>query len=674
MSEIKVLSKEVSELIAAGEVIDRPASVVKELLENAVDAGANVITVEIKNGGRTYLRVTDNGKGISAEDLPTAFLRHATSKITDKNDLEKILTLGFRGEALASICAVARVNVLTKRVADELGTHYEIEGGEEKVNEQSGCPDGTTFVVRDLFYNVPARLKFLKKDTTEGNYVAEIVTKLTLSHPEISFKFIRDNKVELLSAGDGKTYSAVYSVFGREFASSLVPVDYTWKGIHIGGFTVRPLESKSNRKFQNFFVNSRYIKSLACSCALEDAYRNQIMVGKFPACVLYIDIAPDTVDVNVHPTKIQVRFSNESLMHEAVYFAVKDALLKNDKPNEIKFESKRNFTDKELYSVTPDPGVQMRFAEPAPVVQPKQTVESAVSVQPASPVQSLRDSYDAHPVHATESVSGVSETQSVQTISQPVPAVQSAKVEPVVKPQTRLTVEEVNRIVSEIPLPKDEDDGKFRYIADQSFEKKQQQPVVIEDHTEKPKPVVIGELFRTFVVAQCGDEMILMDKHAAHERYIFEKIKDDKNQLDPQMLLEPVMVVLAYDEYDALSQNVEKVRELGFEIEPDVAPTIAVKGVPIILGDENPSEVISELAKNFIANKLDPQIELFDDLYHSLACKAAIKAHDKSSIVELQALLDKVYDNDDIRYCPHGRPVMIKLSKREIEKQFKRIV
>ena len=670
MSEIKVLSKEVSELIAAGEVIDRPASVVKELLENAVDAGANVITVEIKNGGRTYLRVTDNGKGISAEDLPTAFLRHATSKIADKDDLEKILTLGFRGEALASICAVARVNVLTKRAGDELGTHYVIEGGEEKVNEQSGCPDGTTFVVRDLFYNVPARLKFLKKDTTEGNYVAEIVTKLTLSHPEISFKFIRDNKVELLSAGDGKTYSAVYSVFGREFASSLVPVDYTWKGIHIGGFTVRPLESKSNRKFQNFFVNSRYIKSLACSCALEDAYRNQIMVGKFPACVLYIDIAPDTIDVNVHPTKIQVRFSNESLMHEAVYYAVKDALFKNDKPNEIKFESKRNFTDKDLYSVAPDPGVQMKFAEPAPVSQP------APPVQPVVPVQSLQNSFLPKPEPVNESVKSIPETHYTQAVSQPAA---TATVQPitqklVVKPQSRLTVEEVNRIVSEIPLPKDEDDGKFKYIANQSFEKKQEQPVVVEDHAEKPRPIVVGELFRTFVVAQCGDEMILMDKHAAHERYIFERIKDDKNQLDPQMLLEPVMVVLAYDEYDALSQNVEKVRELGFEIEPDVAPTIAVKGVPIILGDENPSEVISDLAKNFIANKLDPQIELFDDLYHSLACKAAIKAHDKSSIVELQALLDKVYDNDDIRYCPHGRPVMIKLTKREIEKQFKRIV
>ena len=370
MSEIKLLSKEVSELIAAGEVIDRPASVAKELLENAVDAGANVITIEIKNGGRTYLRVTDNGKGISMEDIPTAFLRHATSKISEKNDLDRILTLGFRGEALASVCAVAKVSVLTKRIEDEYGTHYEIEGTQQTVCEQSGCPDGTTFIVRDIFYNVPARLKFLRKDSTEGNYVAEMVTKLALSHPDISFKFIRDNKVELLSAGDGKIYSAIYSVFGREFASSLLPVDYSYKGIHITGYTVKPLESKTNRKFQNFFVNKRYIKSVACSCALEDAYKNQIMVGKFPACVLYIDIAPDTVDVNVHPTKIQVRCSNEGLMHEAVFFAIKDSLLKNDKPREIVFENKRNFTNQELYGVKPDSGVQMKFADTPVKSQP----------------------------------------------------------------------------------------------------------------------------------------------------------------------------------------------------------------------------------------------------------------------------------------------------------------
>lgn len=646
MSEIRILSKEVSELIAAGEVIDRPSSVAKELLENAVDAGANVITIEIKNGGRTYLRVTDNGKAMAREDIPTAFLRHATSKISQKNDLDKIHTLGFRGEALASVCAVSRVNLLTKRVSDDYGTHYEIEGGEEKINENSGCPDGTTFVVRDLFYNVPARLKFLKKDTTEGNYVAEIVTKLTLSHPEISFKFIRDNKVELISAGDGKIYSAVYSVFGREFALSLLPVDYTYKGVHIGGYTVRPLESKPNRKFQNFFVNQRYVKSPACSYALEDAYRNQIMVGKFPACVLYVDISPDTVDVNVHPTKMQVRFSNEGLIHEAVYFAVKDALLKNDKPGEIKFESKRNFTDKELFKPSADSAVQLRFAPSEHHEQRQADVESLQAIEPDSVSQ--------------------------PAVSEHIQSQKDAPQEPV-KQQSKLTIEEINSIISEIPLP-DDDNDSFRYIAGQSFEKKEQKPLIVDDYEEKPRPVVIGELFKTYVVAQCGDEMVLMDKHAAHERYIFERIKDDKKELDTQMLLEPVMVSLPYGEYDALAHNLDKISDLGFEIEPDVAPTVAVKGVPIILGEQNPSEIVSELARNFIANKQDPQIKLFDELYHSIACKAAIKAHDKTSLVELQALLDKVYDNDDVRYCPHGRPVLIKLSKRDIEKQFRRIV
>ncbi len=667
MSEIKLLSKEVSELIAAGEVIDRPASVAKELLENAVDAGANVITIEIKNGGRTYLRVTDNGKGISMEDLPTAFLRHATSKISEKNDLDRILTLGFRGEALASVCAVSKVSVLTKRASDEYGTHYEIEGGEQKVCEQSGCPDGTTFVVRDIFYNVPARLKFLRKDPTEGSYVAEMVTKLALSHPEISFKFIRDNKTELLSAGDGKVYSAIYSVFGREFAASLVPVDYSYKGIHISGYTVKPLESKPNRKFQNFFVNHRYIKSVACSCALEDAYKNQIMVGKFPACVLYIDLAPDTVDVNVHPTKIQVRFSNEGLMHEAVYFAVKDSLLKNDKPREMVLESKKHFTENQLYSVQPETGVQMRFAaeEHTPHQQETQPVSSYVP-----PPQ---ESFDTTPAPSAPQVPQHKPAEPVEVKRPEEPSVQPPSQPP---KQQKLSVEQFNKYVSEIPLPDEDDSGAFRYINKQSLEKtsKPAAPAVVEEHKERPKPIVVGELFRTFVVAQCGDDMILMDKHAAHERYIFEKIKDQKNSLDTQMLLEPVMVVLSYDEYDALSLNVDKIKTLGFDIEPDVAPTVAVKGVPIILGDQNPSEVVSDLARNFIAHKLEPQIELFDDLYHSIACKAAIKAHDKSSTVELQALLEAVYDNDDIRYCPHGRPVLIRLSKRDIEKQFRRIV
>ena len=695
MSEIRVLSKEVSELIAAGEVIDRPASVIKELLENAIDAGATVITVEIKNGGRTYMRVTDNGKGIAPEDLPTAFLRHATSKISKKDDLDSIMTLGFRGEALASICAVAKVDVMTKRREDSYGTHYSIEGAVEKTSEQCGCPDGTTFVVRDIFYNVPARLKFLKKDTSEANHVADLVTKLTLSHPDVSFKLIRDNKAEIITAGDSKIYSAVYSVYGREFANSMIEVDYTWQGIHVYGYTVKPLSAKPNRKLQNFFVNSRFVKSKACASAIEEAYRNNIMVGKFPACVLYIDVPPNTIDVNVHPTKIEVRFSDERLIHEAVYFAVKNCLMEKDEPNELKLENRRNFTDHELYDFPPeDKSVQLEFAveeetlpdadkvlqeiasQPVPkpvqsqsVPEPVASKEIPLPVPPEpKPYQPKITKVENIPIDEEDRKSG--EDLFLASLEEPVP-------QPVPKKPEKITVEEINKALQEMPLPEapaeEEKNDSFHFINDRSFIRSVVQEVKKEP--EKPKPVVIGELFKTYVVAQVGDEMLLMDKHAAHERYIFEKIKGDISELETQMLLEPVMVMLSYEEFDALAANVDKLERLGFEVEPDVAPTVAVKGVPIILGDlENPTDIITELARNFIQCRNDPQLEIFDDLYHSIACKAAIKANDNNSTIELQALLNAVYGNENIRYCPHGRPVLITLSKKDIEKQFRRLV
>lgn len=323
MAEITVLSKDISELIAAGEVIERPASVVKELLENSIDAGASHITVEIKNGGTTYIRITDDGCGIAPDQVPTAFLRHATSKINSKEDLDNILTLGFRGEALASISAVSRVELLTKQKADEYGTSYIIEGGAEVSYEQSGCPDGTTIIIRDIFFNVPARRKFMKRDSAESNAVNSIMQKIILSHPEIAFKLIRDNKTELSSAGDGELYSAVYAVYGRDFSHDMIPVNYSENGISVKGYVVKPLYSKSNRSFQNFFINGRYVKSVTCSASLEEAYQNLVMTGKYPACVLMIDLPPVTVDVNVHPAKAEVRFSDEKVVFGAVYFAVK---------------------------------------------------------------------------------------------------------------------------------------------------------------------------------------------------------------------------------------------------------------------------------------------------------------------------------------------------------------
>lgn len=665
MAHINLLSKEVSELIAAGEVIDRPASVIKELLENSIDAGANVITVEIKNGGRTYIRVTDNGRGISENDISTAFLRHATSKISNKDDLDKIMTLGFRGEALASICAVAKVEVLTKMKNENYGTHYIIEGSEEKLSEKSGCPDGTTFIVRDIFYNVPARLKFLKKDTTEANYVANYVSKLAISHPNISFKFIKDNKTELLTAGDGKLFSGIYAVFGRDFANSLIPVDYSFNDISVNGYVVKPLQAKNNRKFQNFFVNGRFIKSPTCCAALEEAYRNNIMVGKFPACILNIHVSPDVVDVNVHPTKIEVRFSDNKLIYEAVFFAVKNALLQFDKPNEIKFEKQRNYTNKELYDFPSEDSQknQLQF----------DTENTSSNTYKSSKISEKNVQHDSDINHAAVDNKCVNTSQIFDNkTEQRTKAFDSTK-----SKQTYIKSDNTQTYESGVKTDAiyDENVTEFKYINQNAFEKKANTSVIVEK-TEPPKqkPVVVGELFKTYIVAQAGDDMLLFDKHAAHERYIFEQIKNDAQQLDTQMYLEPIMVLLSYEEYDALNSNLDKISQLGFSIEPDVAPTVAVMGVPMVLGDENPSETVAELADNFIKCRHNPQLEIFDELFHSIACKAAIKANDNSGIIELQALVNKVYDNNDIRYCPHGRPVMIKLSKKDIEKQFKRIL
>ncbi len=683
MAHINVLSKEISELIAAGEVIDRPASVIKELLENSIDAGANVITVEIKNGGRTYMRVSDNGYGISRQDVPKAFLRHATSKISSASDLGGILTLGFRGEALASVCAVAKVELLTKIREDAYGTHYVIEGGEEKLNESSGCPDGTTFVVRDLFYNVPARLKFLKKDTSEGNSVSGLVTKIALSHPEISFKFIRDNKVELLTAGDGRLYSAVYSVFGRDFASSLIPVEHTWNGVHVFGYTVKPLSAKNNRKFQNFFVNGRYIRSMTCCGAVEEAYRNCIMTGRFPACVIGVETLPGIVDVNVHPTKIEVRFSDDKVIYEAIYFAVRNALMKLDTPVELDM-SRTALSGQDYRAAPPVRDKQMKFSVTAQTDEIRPEKLSPPQKKAAAPLRKEPDNVKENTADDDTDTAAVAKAKENVNVNAASPdADTSQKAEDTAqtavydtdgsecsdKGNDREKVDDsavTQQIMEEI--------ADFQFISQQSFERRTQ--VVEEDkETEQPQePVVIGELFKTYIVAQQGEDMLLFDKHASHERYIFEKIKNNADELESQMFLEPVPVLLSYDEYDALAQNVDKAAVLGFDIEPDLAPTVAVKGVPIILGDENPSDIVSQLARNFLECKHNPQLEIFDELYHSVACKAAIKANDDSSLVELQALVNMIWDRDDVRYCPHGRPVMVRLSKKDIEKQFRRIV
>lgn len=631
MNRINVLSKEISELIAAGEVIERPSSVIKELVENSIDSGASLITVEIKNGGGSYLRITDNGCGISPEDVPLAFLRHATSKIVSREDLDSIFTLGFRGEALASISAVSKVDVITKRASDEYGTHYVIEASEEKLIESCGCPDGTTIVVRDIFYNVPARLKFMKKPVTEGNAVSAVITKLALSHPEISFKFIRDNKQELLTAGDGKLYSAVYSVFGREFASSMIPVNYEYNGIKVSGFTVKPLLAKANRSFQNFFINNRYVKSITCTVSLDEAYKNSIMTGRFPACVINLEISPSIVDVNVHPAKIEVRFSNEKLVFDSVYFAVKNALLENDTPIELRLEDKPNFTKQELFDV--------KVIEPSPV---QLAFSSTMNMQSshAPYLQNERNHDNSAGIEVFEAFS--SENKATQTLP---------------KNDTAEALKE------------------FKYITNESIIKKQpHNSEIIEPYIEKPNTKIIGEVFSTYIIAQRGDEMLMIDKHAAHERIIFEKLKKNNEAKSVQMLLKPEYVLLSHEQYDALIENSEKAQMLGFRIEEGCLPEICVTGIPSVADGLDITEIVTEIADNFLKFRHDPAIDLFDELYHSIACKSAIKGGDKTTQGELKAVVDELSTDESIRYCPHGRPVMIRLSKKDIEKQFRRVL
>ncbi len=660
MAEITVLSKDISELIAAGEVIERPASVIKELLENSIDAGAKHITVEIKNGGTTYMRITDDGCGIAPEQVPTAFLRHATSKISSKDDLDNILTLGFRGEALASISAVSRVELLTKQKNDEYGTSYVIEGGNEVSNEQSGCPDGTTIIIRDIFFNVPVRRKFMKRDAAEANAIISIMQKIILSHPEIAFKLIKDNKIEFSSAGDGELFSAVYGVYGRDFAHDMIPVDYSENGITVKGYIIKPLYSKSNRSFQNFFINGRFVKSVTCSASLEEAYQNLIMVGKYPACVLMLDVPPVTVDVNVHPAKAEVRFSDEKVVFSCVYFAVKNALMASGLIYEFQFKDEM----KKRVDYTAQPFEPEKF-EQQKIEQPEKKEESVftpVSGSEYAPVSEEKADYETGGKAEDKTVLSSSVTQYGNggrvTFAEPAVVIEYSEDE-----------EENDSSQPEEKLE------TFSYINSSAFVKKEvSEPESVSEEPEREQITVIGEFFKNYIAAQAGENIILIDKHAAHERVIFEKLKAQNCGGDSQLTLESAEILLAEAEYNAMLENRETLVKMGFDIDFSHEPFVRTAAVPVILENLNMDEVIPEIAENFLLNKKNPQTHQLDDMLHELACKAAIKANDKNDIKELQRLAEEVYYNENIRHCPHGRPVMFTLSKRDLEKQFKRIV
>ena len=620
MARIQVLDKHTAELIAAGEVVERPASVVKELVENAIDAGATTITVEIKNGGISYIGLTDNGCGFSREDVPTAFLRHATSKIRMEEDLNSIATLGFRGEALASVAAVARVELIT-RTEDELaGTRYVIEGGEEIELSDIGCARGSTICVRDLFYNVPARMKFLKKDVGEANAVAGVVDRLALSHPEISFRFIREGRDELLTPGNGDLYSCISAVLGRDFAKTLTAVDYSLGGIHVHGYSCRPEGARANRTMQHFFVNGRYVKTRTAMAAIEQAYKGSVMTGKFPSCVLCLDMPPETVDANVHPAKIEVRFVNEKPVFDAVYHGVRSALDGDSAP--------------------------MQAALPTPIVQPPKP-------------EYLK------PTPARQIARRVTEAPQMATPA-PMPPVARPKPPVAGRPTMMRDTTSVMDILYEEP--------KKTAPPPAPMPVKQPEPIQQTIEQEKPEPIrLLGEALHTYIIAEWHGSVYFIDKHAAHERILYDQLKKTAKQ-DAQLLLAPLSVSLSREEYGALTDADEQLKQAGFELEEFGGNTLLVRAVPMMLADGNIPESLREIAGGLLSGKREITTERLDWIYHSVACRAAVKAGDGSTPQELLQLAERVLYNDDIHTCPHGRPVCFELTAKEIEKQFGRIV
>ena len=656
MPKINLLDKSVYELIAAGEVIERPSSVIKELAENSIDAGAASITVEIKRGGISYLRVTDDGCGISHEDIPTAFMRHATSKVYTQDDLDSINTLGFRGEALASVCAVSRVELLTKQREDQLGSIYRIEAGEPVEYDRAGCADGTTIIIRDLFYNTPARLKFLKKDVTEGNYCASVIEKLALSHPGISFRFIRDGRQTMLSSGDGEYYSAVYAVFGKQFAAGLIPVENVYQNTAVTGYVSSPLFTRANRSMQNFFVNGRSVKSPLCCAALEEAFRNTIMVGKFPSCVLCVNTDPSQVDANIHPTKTEVRFTNEKIVFDAVYFAVKNALMGYDESREIKLN-----TAPARAETIPQP-------ERARTSEPLRTASAQVIEEPPKtmPIPSGRDAV-IYPQEKREPPKFTlrQETPQPAQFTQPLPAAEQTympELVPAKKPEPKETP------LSDLP--------GFAFLSEKSFEKKpepvpQEPDPVIPQERPKEQIRVVGELFKTYIVCESTEGMILIDKHAAHERVNFERLKKGFDS-SAQLLMQPEEVYLTPEEFNGMSEYADKLAQVGIIMEFTDGKA-RVTGLPQMLDKVPPAEIVECIAKIVSQGNTNAEGELFDDMLHTVACKASIRGNEDNDILELQVLAQEVFNNPDIRYCPHGRPVMTQISRKQIERYFGRV-
>lgn len=619
MPKIIQLDRHVADLIAAGEVVERPASAVKELVENSIDAGAKNITIELQNGGMTFLRITDDGCGMAPDDARTAFLRHATSKIRKKEDLACIGTLGFRGEALAAISAVSKIDLLTRAQGAADGVRLHLEAGKVLSEEPAGCPCGTTILVRELFYNTPARMKFMKSDAAEASAVFSVVQQQALAHPEISFRFLKDGQEQLHTDGQGDRMAAIYAIYGRELANNMLLVDGSWEKLRVRGFVTRPTATRGNRAWQSFFVNNRYIKSRLLSAAVEEAYRNQIMVGRFPACVLEIDMPVQAVDVNVHPAKTEVKFLSEREVFDAVHYAVLSTLNKAAGRPEWKLSEKQTSAAQPHAVQPPKPG----FYQSMQAAEYRRQAAQTPPPKPAQPVL-------ASPVQIPRS-----KPAAQQRIELPKPSPAPAPA-PIPAPVQEAPAQQ------ELPVP----ERPFR---------------------------IIGEALHTYIIVEQGEAVLFIDKHAAHERIRFEALKKEDHPIMAQLLLAPVSAELSREEAAAVLENRALLERCGFEAEDFGGGDVLIRQIPSDVDVEDAKALLQELAGKLLAGKtLDPN-GLRDELLHSIACKSAIKAGWQTSDEELRRLVQEVLTRDDIKYCPHGRPVCVTLTKRQLEKQFKRV-
>ena len=713
MAVIHVLDKHTAELIAAGEVVERPASVVKELLENSIDAGATQVTVSIESGGVKLIEISDNGTGIEAEYISTAFIRHATSKIETPDDLTNIHTLGFRGEALASIASVARVELTTRTEVDEFATVYRIEGGEEVSREPGARAVGTTIRVKDLFYNTPARMKFLKKDSSEGTFVSDTVTHVALSHPEVSVKFIREGKLQYVTPGDGQLRGAAYAVLGREFSRDLIELKNQEGVYRITGLVTPPKSCRASRSMQHFYINGRYVRNRTMMAGMEMAFKGTMMQGKFPGGILLLEMPADLVDVNVHPAKIEARFARENDVFDVVYHAVKLALVQPgtgerlftfeaDKEEEKAENSKKdadiikndvknnNFTGlSAIIRGQADPGVlpQQHWEPAKPAAAPQQPAPSAAMQIPTAP-----------------SVPRWKGSAQNEDMLDPFVTLHSPKLETTKAPEpfraaaseTQLDVEpEFGETKLHSPqdhmaawnpaqeAPKEEpESAPCAETEPDAPEAAEQETVLAEPEqmnfdptADQPEPLrYVGEVFRTYILAERGDELCLIDKHAAHERQLYEKLAANYGNVPSQMLLEPAAIDLAAEEKQALLDNIPLLENAGLEIADFGGNTVVLRAVPADVEPQNAESLLVEIANKLLKGGHDALNEHTEWVLHSISCRAAIKAGDKSSPQELLALAEKILSGEVPPFCPHGRPCVLKLTRKELEKQFGRIV